>query len=257
MRELHPLRRTMKTKKTYIGRGALGSRGFSLIELMIVCAILGALAIAVRIYINNDDAKLRSFVFNLGTRFKQAKYEAIKSGRDVFLDLDYDGNGVVGSYALWIDSTTFPVPPAAPGLGTLQKWDGTKDTNGNGVCDENEGDCLIGQVGSDPTTAIFALDPLIEVYDATNAAITGGPASASGSGGGTIGTGLNTATANRWFRFHPDGTCEAGSLYLYLPRSVGANKKVSAGPLAIVVNTTGRITVDEWQGGTKWKKDNT
>lgn len=224
------------------GKGCLGSRGFSLVELLVVVAILGVLAAMVGVYINNDDARLRSFTFNLASRFKQAKFEAMKRGLDVCLDFDPEEDGVIDSYALWVNNNP-DVSPVA-----YDRWVlAADDTNGNLVCDTAEGDCLIGN--------IVPFERGVEIYNAGDATITGGPKdSEGGSNDQDITDGLKTGT-NTWLSFNPNGDSESGSVYLYYARAVDGGKKVSAGPLAVVVNNVGRIVVDEWVTAKKWKKD--
>lgn len=217
----------------------LGSRGFSLIELMIVVAILGALAAAVGIYINTADANLKSFAFNLGSRFKQAKFEAMKRGHDVYLDFDYLRDGVIDNgYSMWVDFNDNKNP------------DGWVDANGDGVCQDTEGDCVIAEVVF-PNKANPAVDrngP--EIYNGAAAFPTGGPDN-DGPGAANIGDGVS-ANGNR-FRFRPSGDCAlSGAVYIYIPRGAVGAEEVAAGPWAIIVNPVGRIRLDEWQPGTGW-----
>jgi hypothetical protein len=211
---------------------------------MVVVAILGMLAAAVGVYINNIDARLRSFAFNMGSRFKQARFEAMKRGHNVYLDFDEDGDGVYNSYALWVNNNDDNVYDA---------WTPALDANLNGVCDEAEGDCLI----SDRVN----FEEGVEVYDLSGA-ITGGPLAANGADGNPIGVGLTPSdlddplSTGARFRFNPGGDSMPGAIYIYSPRNVSGGKAVVAGPLAITVNSVGRIVIDEWLGNA-WKKGNT
>jgi prepilin-type N-terminal cleavage/methylation domain-containing protein len=232
--------------------GCLGSRGFSLIELLVVIAILGILAAAVGVYINTADANLKSFAFNLGSRFKLAKFEAMKRGHNVYMDFDMDKDGDPrndNGYTMWVDNNDD---------GVYEPWNPAADVAhgavpANGVCDADElsltlgflSDCEIGAKVVFPNQAnVLVNEPGPELYDASPG---GGPAAgpAGAPSGGVIGAGVTPVR----FRFQPSGDSSSGVLYIYFPRKEAGGKVVAAGPWAIVVQVGGRIQLDEWKSG--------
>lgn len=222
-------------------QGGLGRQGFSLIELMVVVAILGMLAAAVGVYINSTDANMKSFAFNLGSRFKQAKFEAMKRGRNVYLDFDInddDDPSNDNGYTMWVDRDNDTATP-------FDEWTTADDVNGNGVCDdgENSKDCVISRLVFPNQANPGVARPGPGLYDATPG---GGPA--NGPGGSNIGDGVSIpGVAVDRFQFRPNGDSTNGTLYIYFPRGEVGAEEVAAGPWAIIVNTVGRIRLDEWK----------
>ena len=205
------------------------SRGFSLIELLVVIAILGALAAAVGVYINTSDAKLRSFAFNMGSRFKQAKFEAIKNGLNAYLDFNvYASSGYTSGkgFTIWVDKDK----------------DGTFDP-GPPPTDEKIGEVVFPDG--------------IEIYDPAGDTITGGPPDVDGGPDGVgddIGNGINDADGDIMIKFSPGGASESARVYVYAAKINAGGKVDMAGPWAIDVNSVGRIRLAEWKNG-KWQLD--
>ncbi len=199
-------------------KGVLGFQGFSMIELMIVVAILGILGVVVGVYINTADAKLRSFAFNVGSRFKQAKFEAIKNGFNVYLDFDLNNDNAIdgNSFTIWSDNNK----------------DGNYDPPGE-------------KVGAD---VVFPEGT--EIYDPADA--SGGPPDIDGAPASSVLTDIFNGVADSGdlrIRFTPGGAAENATVYIYSPRLTGGGKKVAAGPWAIIVNSVGRIQLAEWKDG--------
>ncbi|MCK5642427.1 MAG: GspH/FimT family pseudopilin [Gammaproteobacteria bacterium] len=91
--------------------------GFSLVELLVVVAILGVLSISSVVYINTSSVKLKSFVFNTKAMFNLARYEAVKRSRHVCLDFDYNNDGEIDDNGtVWVaEDVIGTVPLSAVG----------------------------------------------------------------------------------------------------------------------------------------------
>ncbi|MCK5231116.1 MAG: type II secretion system protein, partial [Desulfobulbaceae bacterium] len=207
----------------------------SLIELLIVVAILGVLAISVGVNLSSRKAKMKSFVFNARAKFQQARMEAIKRGRDVYIDFDFNdgdpatdvgvGDDVVDNgFTIWVDEDNDG--NYADATDTLIN----SFTSGNNVYTvefEN-----ISSAGNDG----------IEIF---TTAVSDGPGAGGGPNGASIDPGV-TAAAQR-FKMNPDGTSVSGRVYFYWARTDGASKYVNSGPYALTVNTVGRIKISSWK----------
>lgn len=218
------------------GKGA--SQGFSLIELLIVVAILGILAVTIGFYITTSSAKLKTFVFNTKARFNQARFEAVKRSRNVYLDFDfytgtayttYAPDGIIDNgFTLWVDD------------------DGSEGFNA--------GDSFIGaQVLFDNMVSGGGHGP--EIY-CNACGITGGPGD-DGPGLKTVGDGVTAGAPKDRFRFEPDGDSSDGLVYFYFPQGPSGAKSVKYGPWAIIVNSVGRIKIDQWKSAAYgWEVNN-
>ena len=188
--------------------------GFSLLELMIVVAIMCILAGYIGYNLSSGATELKTFVFNTKSHFHKAKFEAVKRNRNVYIDFDFNApfGTVDNGYTVWVDD------------------------NCNNAYD----------AGTDPVidTVVFNKGPVIY---ANNPPIGAEPA---GPGGSTIGDGVSAVSDKIIMK--PNGRCKsAGTVYVYLPISATDNT-ISAGPWAVITSTVGRIRVDEWRDS-GWK----
>jgi prepilin-type N-terminal cleavage/methylation domain-containing protein len=181
--------------------------GFSLVELMIVVAIMGILAGYVVYNLSSGSTELKTFVFNTKSHFHKAKFEAVKRNRNVYIDFDFDGDSTIDNgYTVWADVDS----------------DGSYTAGSDTIID----------------TIVFNKGPVIY---ANNPPIGAEPAGPSGS---TIGDGVSPVGDRIIMR--PNGRSQNGSIYLYLPKSA-TDSTIAAGPWAIITSTVGRIRVDAWQ----------
>ena len=209
------------------------NQGYSLVELLIVVVILGVLATSVGVNLSSRETKMKSFVFTIRAKFQQAKMEAIKRGRVVYIDFDFNPdyvqNGVTvnnpdNGFTIWVDEDNDG--NYVHGTDTLINSFTTPEGNEYTVEFEN-----IISTGNDG----------IEIF---TTAVSGVPG--AGPKGATIDPGV-TAAAYR-FKMNPDGTSVSGRVYLYWATTDGGgNKSVNIGPYAITVNTVGRIKISSWK----------
>lgn len=194
------------------------NQGHSLVELLIVVVILGVLATAVGVNLSSRETKTKSFVFTMRAKFQQAKMEAIKRGRDVYIDFDFNNDDVVDNgFTIWVDvdGTVTPINSFT--------FENIFSTSNDGI-----------EIFTTPVPPLPPLPP--DVLD--------GPG--VGPGGAKIEEGV-TAAAYR-FKMNPDGTSVAGRVYLYWATTDGVGgKSVNSGPYAITVNIVGRIKISSWK----------
>ena len=228
-----------------IRNNRISNQGYSLVELLIVVVILGILAVSIGVNLSSRATKTKSFVFTIRAKFQQAKMEAVKRGRSVYIDFDFNDSDVL----------------TAVGVGNNSVDNGFTvwvDENNNGGDYEDGTDTLINAFTStfgDVYTVEFENiistgNDGIEIF---TTAVSGVPG--AGPNSAPIDPGV-TAAAYR-FKMNPDGTSVSGRVYLYWARTDGGgNKSVNLGPYAITVNTVGRIKISSWKKNDgKWFPD--
>lgn len=224
-------------------------KGFTLIELIVVMAILTILAGQVIFSLTSSRARLKGEVFQLRGDMVLARSEAVNRNDDVLVDFVQDCEyKAVGGGSPAIDEDLC-------GSGTRDGYRICVDCTGTGCDDPDNRSC---RDDDDIRIKDLLFRPEVQFYGAQGAAgfPVGGPTRTQS------GTSLDTAnnrdgiifsTARNYFRMQGDGTSNAsGSIILYVPDS---SRAIAADPITAVVSNFGRVRLFRWHSETSsWAK---
>lgn len=214
----------MSDLKRISENGINNSRGFTLIEVMIVLMIAGILATGVVFMFANPSAKVKGQAFNILGDFNMARSEAVTRNEDVLVDFI---EGAEDGYQICFD------------------------TDSGGDCDDETGDNFIRET-------IFP--EKVQYYDPA-ALPDRGPATTPAGVGNLIGKSgiiLDDAgsTEVTSFSMEPDGTLEDGiteniNVVVFAPK--GSPNVIHGTPYAITISpSSGRVRISRWIMGDDW-----
>ncbi|MEA3348865.1 MAG: GspH/FimT family pseudopilin [Pseudomonadota bacterium] len=156
-------------------------KGFTLVELMVVIAIIALIAGFTVAEINSTSHKLKSTARTLRAKMQQARLLAVKENCNVFVDFDLDGGGTIdSSYSLWRDGNN----------------DNTYD---------------------DPIELIETITLPEDISFGAVATGDGGPNRSASNSGSTAPTTNIVSFSGDSIRFSPQGTGSSGWAYLHAP----------------------------------------
>lgn len=198
------------------------SRGFTLVELMVSVALVAIVMSYVGITLNSAPFRLKSAVHRLRAAMQQARLEAVKRNKDVYLDFDRDDNGRAESVSLWVSMDPGESSPTFDEGEDVLLWEDSYIA----PSDSSAGGATYGAVPTDQ----------------------GGPSSPAPAGAsGSLPDDGISFNGNR-INFNPDGTSSAGTIYLHVPTNP------RAGTYAIVLNNNGRAYLRYFPtGGPSWE----
>lgn len=206
------------------------SRGFSLIEVIVVMIIVAILATGVVFMFADPTAKVKAAAFEMRGDLNLARAEAVKENEEVRIDFDPANN----SYRIWLDDWD------AVGLVVGSPPQDDSYTLDNPATADKDGDTLVKEI-------IFRNN--VKYYDFTGTAPTNGPLSDpfGNSLDGESGITLGATTLT----FSPDGTCDtSGSVVVYFPKDGDPATLIAKGkPYAVVVGntSTGNVRLERWR----------
>ena len=204
--------------------------GFTLVELLMVVAIIALIAGFTMGEINSTSHKLKGATQTLRAKMQQAKLLAIKENCNVFIDFDLDSNGTSNgtlnaSYCIWRDVLL----PAAQTF-TM------KNIAGAAVTSKDKSVEFVEEI---------ALPSDISIGTVNNS--DGGPSKGPPTTDPTIPTSGISYGGDR-ISFSPQGTSSSGWTYLHAPSND------SSGTYAVGTNRVGRVRSWYWvTNGGKWR----
>jgi prepilin-type N-terminal cleavage/methylation domain-containing protein len=218
--EKHTNNIMLKSNFKYFINNYRKSRGFSLLELMVVLVIVGILAIGVVFMFADPTAKIKAAAFELRGDIHLARSVAVTDNTEVLIDFD----PAADSYRIWVDD-----------------WDAVNDAPGT------DGAYAASASGNDTLVKEVVFRENVEYYEFAGAPPANGPAADPLGTTLTAGNGITLGATT--LTLFPDGTCDnSGSIVVYYsPRD--DFDYIKGDPYAVVVENTvtGRIIIQRWR----------